>query len=91
MEQGKKNRLLINLSIFGAFLSLMIMCFFHDSRAFIIMAICMGYLARNKASTKDEIARREWVTSTAVLLTLLLSIGGFLAYIGYFILTNLPK
>ena len=91
MVQLKENRILINLSIFIIYLSLLVLCFFHDLRAFILMAICFGYLARNKASTKEEKDRRDKVTIISVMLTLFMALGGSLVYFAYFILTNLPK
>ena len=79
-------RLLVNLSIIANVLAFVSYVFLHDLRILIITIPACIYLAKHKATTKDEKDRRDWVQIKSGAFLLLLPAGLILLFFLYFII-----
>ena len=84
---GKKrsNKLLINLSIAVNVFALVSYVFLHDIRLLLLAIPGFIYLAKNRATNKDEAERRNWVSIKLGTFLLILPAGFILLFLLYFL------
>jgi hypothetical protein len=89
VRKKPSNRLLINISIGVNVFALVSYVFLHDLRLLLLAVPGFIYLVKNKAATKDEAERRNWVSIKLGTFLLILPAGLILLFLLYFLVRKI--